>query len=69
MKKVSIIVPAYNCINSLEHCIRSIQLQTYTDFELILVDDGSTDGSNALCDKLATEDARIRVIHKSNGGV
>ena len=55
MKKVSIIVPAYNCINSLEHCIRSIQLQTYTDFELILVDDGSTDGSNALQKMLVFE--------------
>ena len=69
MKKVSIIVPAYNCINSLEHCIRSIQLQTYTDFELILVDDGSTDGSNVFCDKLAVKDDRIKVIHKANGGV
>lgn len=66
---VSIIVPAYNCIKSLEYCVCSIRQQTYTNFELILVDDGSTDGSNVLCDKLAVEDDRIKVIHKANGGV
>lgn len=69
MKKTSIIVPAYNCIDSLEYCVRSIRQQTYTCFELILVDDGSTDGSSELCDGFAAEDARIRVIHKQNGGV
>lgn len=66
---VSIIVPAYNCIKSLEYCARSIQQQTYTDFELILVDDGSIDGSGKLCDKFAAADSRIKVIHKPNGGV
>lgn len=66
---ISIIVPAYNCINSLEYCIRSIRQQTYTDFELILVDDGSNDGSSKLCDKLASADDRIKAIHKPNGGV
>ena len=66
---VSIIVPAYNCIESLECCVGSIRQQTYTNFELMLVDDGSTDGSGELCDKLAAEDTRIRVIHKPNGGV
>lgn len=66
---VSIIVPAYNCIKSLEYCARSIQQQTYTDFELILVDDGSIDGSGKLCDKFAAADSRIKVKHKPNGGV
>lgn len=66
---VSIIVPAYNCIKSLECCVGSIRQQTYTNFELMLVDDGSTDGSGELCDKFAAEDSRIRVIHKPNGGV
>ena len=66
---VSIIVPAYNCIKSLEYCVHSILYQIYSDFQLILVDDGSTDGSGELCDKLAVKDRRIRVIHKPNGGV
>lgn len=66
---VSIIVPAYNCIKSLECCVGSIRQQTYTSFELILVDDGSADGSGELCDKFAAADSRIKVIHKPNGGV
>lgn len=66
---ISVIVPAYNCVNSLAYCIHSIRQQTFSDWELILVDDGSTDGSNKLCDKFAAEDDRIRVIHKPNGGV
>ena len=66
--KYSIIVPVYNCINELHACIDSIQRQTETDWELLLVDDGSTDGSGALCDRQAEQDGRIRVFHKSNGG-
>lgn len=66
--KYSIIVPVYNCINELPACIDSIQRQTETDWELLLIDDGSSDGSGALCDRLAAQDERIRVFHKSNGG-
>lgn len=66
---ISIIVPVYNCIGSLERCIGSIQNQTLTDWELLLVDDGSTDGSGSLCDEFAFSDNRIRVLHKQNGGV
>lgn len=66
---ISIIVPIYNCIRSLPRCIGSIQHQTFTDWELLLVDDGATDGSSFLCDQFASSDNRIRVLHKSNGGV
>ncbi len=66
--KFSIIVPVYNAAAELPACVQSILAQTCPDFELILVDDGSKDGSGALCDALAREDSRIRVLHKSNGG-
>ena len=66
---ISIIVPVYNCISSLKRCIDSIQSQTFTDWELLLVDDGATDGSGYLCDQAASSDNRIRVLHKPNGGV
>lgn len=69
MKRVTIIVPVYNCINVLEYSAHSIRNQILPDWELIFVDDGSTDGSGKLCDKLAAEDNRIHVIHKPNGGV
>lgn len=68
MPEISAIVPVYNCSRYLERCVQSILGQTFTDFELILVDDGSTDGSGELCDRLAAEDSRIKVIHKENGG-
>ena len=66
--KVTVVVPVYNVEKYLEECVRSLSAQTYRDIEILLVDDGSTDTSGALCDALAAEDARIRVIHKENGG-
>lgn len=64
----SIILPIYNVEKYLEECVNSILEQTFNDYEIILVDDGSKDGSPQLCDKLAGKNKCIRVIHKSNGG-
>ena len=64
----SIIVPVYNVENYLRECVDSILAQTYMDFELILLDDGSTDTSGKICDEYALRDSRIKVIHKENGG-
>ncbi len=69
MPEISIIVPVYKVENYLEKCINSILEQTFTDFELILVDDGSPDGSGQICDIYATIDRRVRVIHQENGGL
>lgn len=68
-KKVSIIVPIYNVVSYVEKTINSILKQTYKNLEIILVDDGSTDGSSDICDRFASMDDRIIVIHKLNGGV
>lgn len=68
MPRFSIIVPVYNCANDLPDCVGSILQQTADDWELLLVDDGATDGSGGLCDRLAKQDPRIRVFHKENGG-
>ena len=65
---VSIIVPIYQAERFLKKSVESIQNQTLTDIEIILVDDGSTDCSSQICDELAKQDRRIKVIHKSNGG-
>ena len=67
-KKISVIIPVYNTFDCLERCVNSICSQTYDNLEIILVDDGSTDGTGELCDKLGAKDFRIRVYHKENGG-
>ena len=66
--KISIIVPVYNSELFLDKCIKSIINQDYKDFELILINDGSTDNSGKICDEYSKEDIRIKVIHKPNGG-
>lgn len=66
---ISVIVPVYNAEKYLDRCVESIVAQTYKNLEIILVDDGSTDNSPAICDAWAKKDSRIRVIHKKNGGV
>lgn len=69
MVKISIIVPVYNSSRYLEKCFDSIRDQTYTDFEVIVINDGSTDCSGEICDKYAELDNRFKIIHKENGGV
>lgn len=69
MPSVSIIVPVYNAEKTIERCVNSILNQTYKDFELLLLDDGSTDGSGMICDDFAKKDVRVRVCHKENSGV
>ncbi len=66
---ISVIVPVYNAEKYLDRCVESIVAQTYKNLEIILVDDGSTDNSPAICDAWAKKDSRIRVIYKKNGGV
>lgn len=69
MPLISVIVPVYNVEGYLAACINSIIAQTYSNLEIILVDDGSTDSSGSLCDTFAAKDSRIRVIHTANGGL
>ena len=69
MAEVSIIVPVYQVENYIRQCVDSILAQTFTDFELILVDDGSKDQSGQICDEYAKVDERVKVIHKENGGL
>jgi len=69
MPQISVIVPAYKVEPYLHRCVDSILAQTFTDFELILVDDGSPDNCGVICDEYAAKDARIHVIHQENGGL
>ena len=66
---ITIIVPVYNAKESLNHCVKSLVQQSCPEIEIILIDDGSTDGSDSLCDEWANQDQRIKVIHKPNEGV
>ena len=69
MPKISVIVPIYKAENYLHRCVDSVLAQTFTDFEVLLIDDGSPDKSGEICDAYARRDSRVRVIHKENGGV
>lgn len=66
---ISVIVPVYKAEKYLHRCVDSILAQSYTDFELLLINDGSPDNSGAICDEYAAKDSRVRVFHKENGGV
>lgn len=67
--KISIVIPIYNTKEYLRECFDSIINQTYKNLEIILIDDGSTDGSSEICDNYAQKDSRIVVVHKKNEGV
>ena len=67
--KISFIIPVYNCKRFLPECVSSIRSAELPDYEILLIDDGSTDGSGALCDELAAEFSEIRVVHQANAGV
>ena len=67
--KISVIVPVYNVESYVEACLRSILRQTFRDLEILVVDDGSTDSSGEICERLSREDERIHVFHQENGGL
>ena len=69
MPQISVIVPVYRAEKFLHRCVDSVLGQTFRDFELILLDDGSPDGSGAICDAYAARDSRVRAIHQGNAGV
>ena len=68
MPKISIIIPVYNSAKFLSRCFDSIKAQTFSDFEVLLIDDGSTDNSGEICDKVSSEDSRFRTFHTQNQG-
>lgn len=67
--KISIIIPVYNAEDYLDRCLQSILSQDFNSYEVILVDDGSSDASSLICDRYSATDSRFRTIHKPNGGV
>ena len=69
MPAISVIVPVYRAEKFLDACVESVLSQTFTDWELLLIEDGSPDGSGALCDEYAAKDPRVRAFHQENGGV
>lgn len=69
MPQISVIVPVYNAERYLNRCVDSVLAQTFSDFEIILVDDGSPDNCGAICDEYAAKDSRVHVIHQENGGL
>lgn len=69
MPEISVIVPVYKAESTIERCVGSLRKQTFSDIEIILIDDGSPDNAGSMCDAFAKEDPRIRVIHQKNGGV
>ena len=66
---ISVIVPVYNVEKYLENCVNTLVKQTYRNIEILLINDGSTDASGSLCEELAQKDERIKVFHKTNGGL
>ena len=69
MPKISIIVPVYRAEAVLPTCVESVFAQTFQDWELLLVDDGSTDASGAICDEYAAQEERVTAVHQKNGGL
>ena len=67
--RVSVIIPVYNSIEYLRRSVDNVLDQSFEDYEILLIDDGSTDGSDAVCDEYAEQYDRVRVIHKNHGGV